>query len=202
MTRVIFIRHGETDWNILGKYQGQTDILLTEKGREQGRLLAKHFPFDKLDAIYSSDLTRAVETASFVAEKFNLKVTLDKAFREMNFGDWEGLTYEEIVLKYPEGMKHFLTRPDILQVPNGENFPLLQERAVKRLYELIKIHDNETIAITAHGGVLRCMLADALEMPLKNIWRIRQNNTAVSATVYAENPIVEFINNTEHLRKG
>lgn len=202
MTRVIFIRHGETDWNILGKYQGQTDILLTEKGREQGRLLAKHFPFDKLDAIYSSDLTRAVETASFVAEKFNLKVTLDKAFREMNFGDWEGLTYEEIVLKYPEGMKHFLTRPDILQVPNGEDFPLLQERAVKRLYELIKIHDNETIAITAHGGVLRCMLADALEMPLKNIWRIRQNNTAVSAAVYAENPIVEFINNTEHLRKG
>ena len=201
MTRVILIRHGETEWNLLGKYQGQTDILLSEKGREQGRLLAKHFPFDKLDAIYASDLSRAVETADFVAKKFGLKVIPDIAFREMNFGDWEGLTYEEIVLKYPKGMNHFLTRPDILQVPNGETFPILQERAVKRLRELIKIHENETIAVAAHGGVIRCMLADALEMPLKNIWRIRQYNTAVSAVVYAENPTVEFINNTEHLRR-
>ncbi len=201
MTKVIFFRHGETKWNILGKYQGQSDIELTEKGKKQGKLLARYFPSDKLDAIYSSDLSRAMETAGYVAEKFNLTVNPEKAFREMNFGEWEGLTYEEIVTKSPEGMKNFMIRPDILKVPGGENFQILQDRAVKRLSELIKIHENQTIAIAAHGGVLRTILAAALEMPLRNLWRIRQYNTAVSSVIYGESPIVEFVNNTEHLHK-
>lgn len=201
MTKVMFIRHGETKWNILGKYQGQSDVALTEKGREQGKLLAKYFPSEQLDAIYSSDLSRAMETAGFIAEKFNLTVNAEKAFREMDFGDWEGLTYEEIVTKSPEGMKNFMIRPDILKVPNGENFQILQERATKRLNELIKEHGEGTIAIVAHGGVLRTMLASALEMPLKNLWRIRQYNTSVSSVIYGESPIVEYINSTEHLKR-
>lgn len=201
MTKIIFVRHGETEWNIMGKYQGQSDISLTEKGRTQGKLLAKYFPEENLSVIYSSDLSRATETAEYLAKKFNLEVNPEKDFREMNFGEWEGLTYEEIVTKYPEGMKNFMIRPDILKVPNGETFPILQERACKKLYELVQKHAGETIAIVAHGGVLRTMLADALEMPLKNLWRIRQYNTAVSSVLYGDAPVVEFINNTEHLRK-
>lgn len=199
MTKVIFIRHGETEWNFLGKYQGQAEVPLTEKGREQARLLAKNFPSDKLDAIYSSDLSRAMETAGFVADRFNIKVNPEPAFREMNFGDWEGLTYKEISARWQGEMEQFLKRPDILKVPNGENFPSLQQRATTKLYELIAKHDGQIIAVTAHGGVLRTLLADALEMPLKNIWRIRQENTAVSIVTYAETPIAECINNTAHL---
>ncbi|MBO6178378.1 MAG: alpha-ribazole phosphatase [Selenomonadaceae bacterium] len=199
MTKVVLIRHGETEWNLLGKYQGQTDIALTDKGREQAKLLAKHFPVKELHAVYSSDLSRAMETAGFVAEKFSLKVRPEPSFREMNFGEWEGLTHKEIATRWEEGLNNFITRPDILKVPNGENFQVLQKRAVKRLYELVEKHDGETVAITAHGGVLRTILAAALEMPLKNLWRLRLFNTAVSIVNYAETPVVECINDTKHL---
>ena len=75
----------------------------------------------------------------------------------------------------------------------------MQQRAVKKVYELVKKHEGETIAIAAHGGVLRTIFAEALEMPLKNIWRIRQFNTAVSVVVYGETPVVEYLNDTKHL---
>ena len=199
--RVILIRHGETEWNAFGKFQGQTDINLSEKGRNQAKKLAEFFPVENLDAIYSSDLSRAFETASFVAKKFNLNVTKEPAFREMNFGLWEGLTYNEINEKWPEELKNFYTRPDLLKVPEGETFVKLQTRAVKRVYELVEKHRGGAFAIFSHGGVLRTILADALEMPLKNIWRIKHENTSVSIVSYGEAPFVECFNNVSHLMK-
>ncbi|MBE6086059.1 alpha-ribazole phosphatase [Selenomonas ruminantium] len=201
MTKVIFIRHGQTEWNVTGRYQGQSDVKLTEEGKKQAEKLADNFPVAKVDAIYASDLCRAMVTAETIAAKFGLKVQAEPAFRELSFGDWEGLTYQQIVDKWEEAMANFLQHPDILEIPGGESFPAVQQRAMKRLNELIEKHDGQTIVVVAHGAVLRTMLTAALHMPLQYLWSIRQFNTAVNIVRYDAdaNPTVELLNSTAHL---
>ncbi|WP_026760344.1 MULTISPECIES: alpha-ribazole phosphatase [Selenomonas] len=201
MTKVIFIRHGQTEWNVTGRYQGQSDVKLTEEGKKQAEKLADNFPVAKVDAIYASDLCRAMVTAETIAKKFGLKVQAEPAFRELSFGDWEGLTYQQIVDRWEEAMANFLQHPDILEIPGGESFPAVQQRAMKRLNELIEKHDGQTIVVVAHGAVLRTMLTAALHMPLQYLWSIRQFNTAVNIVRYDSdaNPTVELLNSTAHL---
>jgi len=201
LTKVIFIRHGQTEWNVTGRYQGQSDVKLTEEGKTQAEKLADNFPVAKVDAIYASDLCRAMVTAETIANKFGLKVQAEPAFRELSFGDWEGLTYQQIVDKWEEAMANFLQHPDILEIPGGESFPAVQQRAMKRLNELIEKHDGQTIVVVAHGAVLRTMLTAALHMPLQYLWSIRQFNTAVNIVRYDSdaNPTVELLNSTAHL---
>ncbi|SFT83069.1 alpha-ribazole phosphatase [Selenomonas sp. GACV-9] len=201
MVKVVFVRHGQTEWNVSGRYQGQSDVALSAAGIEQAEKLAVKFPVAHLDAIYASDLVRARVTAETVAKKFGLPVKLEPAFRELSFGDWEGLTYEEITASWPDAMRNFLAHPDILEIPNGESFPAVQQRAMKRLEELLAQHEGQTIMIAAHGAVLRTMLSAALHMPLQYLWSIRQFNTAVNIVRYDEdgNPTVELLNSTAHL---
>lgn len=201
MVKVVFVRHGQTEWNVSGRYQGQSDVALSVAGIEQAEKLAANFPVEHIDAIYSSDLVRARVTAETVAKRFGLAVKLEPAFRELSFGDWEGLTYEQIVASWPDAMKNFLAHPDILDIPNGESFPAVQQRAMTRLHELIREHEGQTIMVAAHGAVLRTMLVAALHMPLQYLWSIRQFNTAVNIVRYDDegNPTVELLNSTAHL---
>ena len=201
MVKVVFIRHGQTAWNVSGRYQGQSDVALSKEGIAQAEKLAKHFPVAAVDAVYSSDLMRARVTAEKVAEKFGLLVQTEPAFRELNFGDWEGLTYEQITASWADAMTNFLRHPDILQIPHGESFPEVRQRAMKRLRELLAEHEGHVIAVVAHGAVLRTMLTEALHIPLQYLWSIRQFNTAVNIVRYdaGENPTVELLNSTAHL---
>ena len=202
MTRLIFVRHGQTEWNKSGRYQGQSDVPLSEEGIAQARCLAEHFPAERLDAIYASDLSRAMVTAGAVAERFHLPVRKEAAFRELSFGDWEGLTYQEIVSGWPEAMENFLLHPDIMEIPGGETFAQLQERAMARLWEIVAGHEygDHVVAIFAHGAVLRTMLAGLMHIPLEYLWSLSQYNTAVSMVRFdGGRPTVELVNSTAHL---
>ncbi|XOQ26823.1 MAG: Alpha-ribazole phosphatase [Mitsuokella multacida] len=201
MTKLIFIRHGQTEWNVLGRYQGQTDVALSPLGIEQAKKLAANFPVDKIEAVYASDLKRAMTTAKCVADRFHLPVTPCKSLRELNFGDWEGLTYDEIVAKWPEALSNFFQHPDILKIPNGESFPELRARALACVEKIVAKHPEETVAVVAHGAILRTILTAALHMDLKYVWTIRQFNTAVNIVTYTESgTTVELINGTGHLK--
>ena len=200
MTKIVFIRHGQTEWNITGKYQGQTNVPLSAEGLGQARRLAENFPLEQLDAVHASDLDRAMVTARCVAERFGLEVHPESSFRELNFGKWEGLTYEEIVSRWPDAMENFLRHPDLLSIPGGESFDILQARAMERVSELIRRYEGKTIAVVAHGGVLRTILCHALHMPLSYLWSIRQFNTALSIVSYEKGwSTVELMNSTAHL---
>lgn len=202
MTRLVLIRHGQTAWNKSGKYQGQSDVALSEEGLEQARCLAEHFPAEKLDAVYASDLSRAMVTAETVAQKFGLEVRPEPAFRELSFGKWEGLTYAEIVAGWPEAMANFLTHPDIMEIPQGESFPQVQQRAMARLKEIVAEHEphDHTVGIFAHGAVLRTILTGIMQMPLSQVWTLSQYNTAVNIVRFDEGrPTVELLNSTAHL---
>lgn len=200
MTKIVFIRHGQTEWNITGKYQGQTNVPLSEEGVRQAQKLAENFPLERLDAVHASDLDRAMVTAGCVAARFGLEVQPEAAFRELSFGEWEGLTYEEIVSRWPDAMENFLQQPDRLSIPSGESFRDLQARAVARVQELICQYDGKIIAVVAHGGILRTILCHALHMPLSYLWSIRQFNTALNIVTYEKGwSTVELMNSTAHL---
>lgn len=206
MTRIVLIRHGQTEWNVLGKYQGQSDVALSSEGIQQAGFLAANLEIEgisHLDAVYSSDLKRAKVTASCLAERFHCEVQTRSMLRELNFGAWEGLTYGQITEKWPEAIHNFFSHPDLLDIPEGESFFVLQQRAVKELHSIVQANENSTVAVVAHGAILRTILADVLHMPLRSIWSIRQDNTAVNVLRYDDkgNCLVELINSTAHLRQ-
>ena len=156
---------------------------------------------DKVEAVYSSDLVRAMTTARCVADRFGLTVEPRPELRELNFGDWEGLTYDEIVAKWPDALNNFFQHPDVLEIPHGESFPKLRERALDAVEKIVACHPNQTVAVFAHGAILRTILTAALHMDLKYVWTIRQFNTAVNIVTYTEHgTTVELLNGTGHLK--
>ncbi len=202
MTKIIFIRHGQTEWNLTFRYQGHTDIALTELGRRQAHCVAQRLANEPLAAIYSSDLSRAWETAETIAACHTLPVVAKPALREMNFGDWEGLTYGGIVSAWPAEMENFFRAPAEVAIPGGEKFSALQHRIGAALDEIIAAHPDETVAVVSHGGAIRAALCAALCMPLNAFWHIRQDNTAVNRVTYFPDEaraVVELVNDVNHL---
>ena len=204
MLKIIFIRHGKTLWNSSGRFQGQSNTQLSEEGIIQAQKLAENFPVEHIDAVYSSPLDRAFITGKIIADKFHVPITADKRLCEISFGAWEGLTYNEIHAKWPVEIEMLFSRPDETAIPQGEKFTDVQKRAVEALNDIIAQNtvsdENKTVVITAHGGILRALLSHILHMPLRYIWSLRQDNTAISIiTYYGEKCNIELINSTAHL---
>lgn len=204
MLKIIFIRHGKTLWNSSGRFQGQSNTQLSEEGIIQAQKLAENFPVEHIDAVYSSPLDRAFITGKIIADKFHVPITADKRLCEISFGAWEGLTYNEIHAKWPAEIEMLFSRPDETAIPQGEKFTDVQKRAVEALNNIIAQNtvsdENKTVVITAHGGILRALLSHILHMPLRYIWSLRQDNTAISIiTYYGEKCNIELINSTAHL---
>lgn len=203
MVEIVLIRHGLTMWNLGGRIQGISDTELAPEGLKQAELLAENFPFDKVDAIYSSDLSRAKNTAQFLADKFNLPIQTTAGLREIDFGEWEGKRFVELEKNDSERLKIFFTSPDKLILDRAETFQKAQERAMNELNRIISIHESEgenRVVCVAHGTISRLILCGILEIPLKNLWRLNQFNTAVNVfRVDDGNFTVKLINSTAHL---
>ena len=201
MTKVILVRHGQTLWNLEMKYQGHCDVALTEKGLQQAQLAANSLANEEISAIYSSDLDRAFKTAECIAQKHKLQVGVIAELREINFGQWEGLTYDKINSEWSETMTKLFTHPDEIQIPGGETFREVKERATNALAKLIEKHPNETIVVVSHGGTIRTLLCAALNIHLNYLWNIKQDNTAINIIEYHDNQVlVSLVNDTHHLR--
>ena len=199
--KIMLVRHGKTAWNGTGKIQGHSDIELDEIGIEQAKKLAAHCPFDKVDAIYSSDLQRARVTAEILAEKFNLPVQTMVELREVHFGDWEGKIFSELEKVEPENVKKFFRKPDELKINNAETFFEAQARAMASLKRIIASNKNDAqIIVVAHGAITRTIICAFLEIPIRKMWALSQFNTAVNILRYDDGYFtVELINSTAHL---
>ena len=200
MTKVILVRHGQTLWNLEMKYQGHCDVELTEKGVEQAMLVAQRLADENVSAVYASDLCRALKTAECIAEKHNLPVTSIPGLREINFGEWEGLTFEGINSQWTDTMAAVFTHPDEAQIPGGETFRAVKERATLALEKLVAAHPNQTIVVVSHGGTIRTLLCSVLNIHLNYLWNIKQDNTAVNMLEYYEEQVqVSLVNDVHHL---
>lgn len=200
MTRVIFIRHGQTKWNVEYKYQGHSEVELSETGVHQADLVALRLASEPIHAIYSSDLGRALQTAEHIAKHHGLTVKPMNELREYNFGEWEGLTFTEICARWPGISSDFFKNPDAIRVPGGETFGEVKARAEAAIKNLLNNHPDQTIAVVSHGGTIRTILCAALGLSLDRVWAIRQDNTAVNIVEYhSESAIVTLVNDVHHI---
>ena len=150
-TTILLARHGETDWNVERRVQGQTDRPLNENGREQARALAGELAGESLDAVYSSDLSRAYETARAVAEPRGLDVTLVPELREKDFGTWEGLTDTEVLARFPAASAG--------PWGDAESSEEVARRVVEALRRIARAHPGQRVLVVSHGGPLRAVRA-------------------------------------------
>lgn len=200
MTKVILVRHGLTTWNREFRYQGHADIPLSEEGCQQAEKLGKRLATEKIAVVYASDLGRATHTAKVIADQHQLSVNLLPALREINFGLWEGKTYPELSKDYNETVRELFTTPADLQIPQGETFRQVKERAYAAILDIVQKHPEETIAVVSHGGTIRAILCAVLDLDLNKLWNIKQDNTAVNVLEFYENKaLVALLNDTHHL---
>lgn len=179
MLRLILIRHGETDWNAAGRYQGQTDTELNAAGREQARQVAARLADLSFDAAYASDLKRAWETAQIIADRTGVAVQSEPRLREIGFGVIEGLTWAEASERHPEVLQHWLADRD-QPPPGGESASDFIARVSALIDDLAARHDGQTVLLVAHGGPLRELVRLLLGMPPTGRWMFEMGNTAVS----------------------
>jgi alpha-ribazole phosphatase len=201
MTRLLLARHGETAWNTSRRYQGQTDIPLNEGGRRQAKALAQRLSGEKIDAIYTSDLQRARETAEAIAAFHELPVRADPRLREIAFGDWEGLTSEEIQGRDAESLTAWHDDPLHASPPGGEMLHQVARRAGAALAEITAGHPDRTVLIVAHGGILRVLLCLALEISPTAYGRFRFGLASLSEVdIYETGATLNNLNDSTHLR--
>lgn len=159
MTRVIFIRHGEAAGNIERRFHGFTNSALTENGFRQAALAAKRLENEHIDAAYSSDLTRAYETACTAVRSHGLTVEISEDFREINGGEWEDLPWDELPIRFPRDYDYWLRDPALLQMPGGESMKAFLERVAKAVQRVVDSHPDQTVLIATHGTVIKVLLA-------------------------------------------
>lgn len=183
--KIIFVRHGLTSWNHVRRYQGHTDIVLSEDGIKQAYALKKRFSNTHVEAIYSSDLLRAVKTAEIINEAHSLPLHTCPELREINFGIWEGLTFSEITERYPELIQKWLTTPHLVEIPEGESVIKVQARGMEVTQQIIARHRKGQVIVVAHGVIIATILGGLLKIPLHRIQEYKQDNTAVSIVTVA-----------------
>jgi broad specificity phosphatase PhoE len=166
MTRLCLIRHGQTDWNLEGRYQGQSDVLLNEAGRLQARQLAERLVGQELLSIYSSDLRRARDTAMILARRLLLPVYVDTRLREINQGDWEGQKVEVIRARYTKLWEMRAEDPASVRPPGGETVEEVAIRVHQALDEISSNHPGVSVMIVSHGLALATALCAARGIPV------------------------------------
>ena len=186
-TRIIAVRHGETDWNVDTRIQGQLDIALNEKGRWQAQRVAQALAEETLDAVYSSDLSRAYATAQAIASaqtELALSVQTHTGLRERGFGKFEGHTYAAIEAQWPEESRLWRIRePDFAPV-GGESPLQVMARVGQAVNEIALQHPGEQIVLVAHGGVLDMLyrLATQQSVSAPRTWEL--GNTAINRLLW------------------
>jgi len=198
--RLLITRHGQTDWNNQGLFQGQTDIPLNATGCKQAYSLGKRLSVERIDKIYASDLARAWQTAQAVAAHQKCEPIPDVRLREMSFGDWEGMTYNQIVENHPRILANW--HSDILHTstPNGETLHQLDQRVCEFISILNNNDSDECVLIVSHGGPLQVLLCQTLGLRAEFYWQFHLSHTSLSEiSMYASGSILKLFNDTCHL---
>lgn len=166
-THLIAIRHGETEWNKESRFQGHLNSALNDEGLAQARALAKRLAGERFDLLLSSDLGRALQTASAIALRSGHEIVVEPRLRERRMGIFQGLTPAEVLARYPQEYARFRSHDPDYVIPEGESARQLSERSIACFNDLARRHAGLTLATVTHGGVLAMFYRHATAMPLE-----------------------------------
>jgi 2,3-bisphosphoglycerate-dependent phosphoglycerate mutase len=200
LARWYLVRHGVTEWNSSGRLQGQTDIPLSEAGREEGRLTAKRLTGVPFVAAYTSDLVRAKETADLVLQGQDVSLFLTPELRELDYGEWEGRTFKWIEEGNPSGSIQNIAKDPDFAPPGGESTAQLCDRVMGMANRLMDAHGDDDLLVVGHGGSLRALAVGMLGLSAVSLWRMGTSTASVSILRRRdEGWQLELWNDTSHL---
>jgi broad specificity phosphatase PhoE len=201
MTEIYLVRHGQTEWNREAIFRGTTDVPLNDSGIEEAGLAAEALRRIAIEAVYSSPLARARQTAEPIARVHGLDLRIAEGLMDLCFGEWQGVSYQAVREKYPDLYRAWREAPHTIAFPGGESLAALQTRAVGAVREIVCHHPDGTIAMVSHRVVNRVLICGLVGIDLARFWQIGQDTTAINRLIWREGRfILSCLNDTCHLR--
>lgn len=199
--KLILVRHGETDWNRDNRVQGHSDIGLNERGKEQARCLASQLKDETVTAIYSSPLRRAWETASTIAEFHQVPLQVEPDLAELDVGEMDGLTFEEMRSKYGDILREWVRDAGPVKMPNGESLEELQERAWTAIQRMLQRHAEGTVIVISHNFTINTIICRAIALALCDFRKLGLSVASISVLDLTERGGARLVllNDTCHL---
>ncbi len=202
MAKIYLLRHGQSEWNLLGRVQGQSDIDLNNKGIEQAKKAAERLVEEDIDLIYSSDLSRAYETAEIVGKKLDLEVGTLCGIREINFGTWEGLDTKTIEARHNEHYKKWRTEPHNIKFDEGEDLITVQKRALKDINKVMKENPGKNILLVSHGTAIKTIILGLLDIDISKYNKMTVGNVGISIIEFRDfSPVLKLFNDVHHVKE-
>jgi broad specificity phosphatase PhoE len=193
--RLVLVRHCEPEESIAGRAYGALDPPLSAEGRSRAERLAETLGALELAAVYASPLRRALETATPIAARHDLRAQVHEGLREIDFGELEGERYDDLERARPEVFRTWMEDPTGVAFPGGESFAEVRKRALAAAGEIRMRHPGATVALVAHGGVTRAIIAASLEMPDHALFRLDQPYGALSVVEwFGATPVLRVLN--------
>jgi alpha-ribazole phosphatase len=199
---LVLVRHAEPTDETRGRCYGRLDVPLSENGREQSRRLAERLSMEAVAGVVSSPQGRARETATAIAAAHGLRVAVLEELSELDFGELEGRTYDEIAAAYPELYRRWMTEPTTVSFPGGESHADLAARVRGAVSGLRAAYDGQLVVAVTHGGVIRTVLADALGLPAERMFRIAVEPASIARVAWVEgHALVRTVNELTHRQR-
>lgn len=202
-TVILLVRHGETDWNREELFRGTHDVPLNHNGREQARWLGMALKSEKIDAAYTSPLSRAVETAKIVLKSHGIEAMMHEGLLDFNYGDWTGLKETHVASRWPDEHTMWKSHPHSVRVPGGDTLQDVFDRSFNAMEMLVREHVDETVALFAHRVVNKLLIIGSLGLALDRFPFILQGNCCINRLKWTERGyLIECLNDTAHVRNA
>lgn len=180
MTSIILVRHGQTEWNRIERFRGRVDVPLNATGLAQAEAAGRRIAAEQPAALYAGPLSRTLQTAEAIGLRCHLPVQVEPQLIDIDYGEWQGLTPDEVRERWPGALSTWYDAPHLAQIPNGETLDHLRSRALAAVDALAARHPDQTIVLVSHTVVNRIILLGVLGLGNDRFWRLRQEPCAIN----------------------
>ena len=201
ITKVYVVRHGQTAWNLEEVFRGRADIPLDDTGKKEVHLAGEALKHETIHAVYSSPLSRSMETAENIAKFQEIDVVPLDEIIDISYGDWEGKPLADVQEKFPDLYERWLKAPHTVRFPNGETLEEVGDRTMGAVKRLVAQHKDENIALVAHRVPNKVICCALIGIDYSNFWRIQQDTASTNLFTYKDGQwIVSYLNDTSYLK--
>jgi len=201
MTKIYLVRHGQTEWNEKLTFRGRRDIPLNEAGHREAKAIFDALKDKNIKAIYTSPLRRSIETAQPIAKFFQLEIVPIQGLIDISYGEWEGLTFNEVKKRYGDQYTKWGKRPELIRFPHGETLDEAKERSFRAFKGIVKKNPDKSILIIPHRVINKILLCAILGLSNSHFWEIKQDTGCINLIEYSnERFTLSLMNDTCHLK--